>query len=258
MSATEIKLAALAEGKDMGLFVLGGETHRLEQVPVHVSHEVQLALRDVLWARALNQLYDNVPLAFDLLEGFQHDPFSTNRFSFTEYGSIDTYLLSDDHSLSTYVLTREMLLDPAFDLIHWLHAQQSEIYHEMRLAPLYISEGGSEPSRFQDDFHRHVCTASDSDIDFDDVFEEDDSPAPWDEFADLPELQESEDAVDKMLNDFDEMPDLESVSDSDDDEPVIDHAPCTERHDDDDDSAPGGATILIEESVISSEGESSH
>ena len=110
-----------------------------------------MALRDVFWARALSQLYDNVPLAFDLLEGYRTDPFSPNQFSLTEYGGINTYLLMDDHTLVTYVLTCEQLIDPAFDLIHWLHIQQSEQFHNMRRAPWWESEGGSHRSTFQDD-----------------------------------------------------------------------------------------------------------
>src|SRR5882762_8447636 len=51
MSATEIKLAALSEGKEMGLFVLGNEPHLIEYEPGEMSDEFWLALRDVLWAR---------------------------------------------------------------------------------------------------------------------------------------------------------------------------------------------------------------
>ena len=50
-----------------------------------------------------------MPLAFDLLDGFQSDPFSLNRFSFIEYEGIEIYLLSDSHTLGIYVLTQEML-----------------------------------------------------------------------------------------------------------------------------------------------------
>ena len=40
MSVTEIKLAALTEGKEMGLCMLGNETHMLEWVPINASCKV--------------------------------------------------------------------------------------------------------------------------------------------------------------------------------------------------------------------------
>jgi hypothetical protein len=160
MSATEIKLVALAEGKEMGLFILGDETHLMKHIAQDVSHNTQLALGDVLWARALNELYDNVPLAFDLIKGFRSDPFASDHFSLTEYGGIDTYLLSDDHTLWTCILTCEMLLDHAFDLIHWLHIEQSRNFHDLRHTPIYRSEGGSRCSTFQDDFIVHLHNES--------------------------------------------------------------------------------------------------
>jgi hypothetical protein len=109
----------------------------------------------------LSQLYDNVPLAFDLLEGYRTDPFSPNRFTIIEYGGLDTYLLVDDHTLVTYILMREQLIDPEFDLIHWFHIQQSENFHDMRRAPWWDSEGGSHHCTLQEDWQAYLKRYSD-------------------------------------------------------------------------------------------------
>ena len=243
MSATEIKLAALSEGKEMGLFVLGDESHLMEYVTAEPSDEYRSSLRDVLWARASSQLYDNVPVAFDLLEGYRTDPFSPDRFTIIEYGGFDSYLLSDDHTLVTYVLTREQLIDPEFDLIHWFHIQQSENFHDMRRAPWWDTEGGTHHCTMQEDWkaylERHCYDSS------------------CDDSASTSELSETEVSADfeylDAVDGYDDLPDLQSVADS---------ALSDDRlHDFDEDEITdldtGGFSLPIEESLDSLEGESS-
>ncbi|KIM76140.1 hypothetical protein PILCRDRAFT_798107 [Piloderma croceum F 1598] len=284
MSATELKLAALSEGKEMGLFVLGNESHLLEHEPAEHSHEFQSSLRDVLWARALSQLYDNVPLAFDLLEGYCTDPFSPDRFTIIEYGGFDTYLLVDDHTLVSYIITRDQLTDPEFDLIHWFHIQQSENFHDMRRAPWWDSEGGSNHCTFQEDWHAFLERCSDSsscedessstseclDTEVSTTFE---YLNAVDEYDDLPDLQSVTDSNfgDDRSHDFEEdefadMPDLETIYDTDDEngthlQPVhgdLDDEPYfqTDNYHRDDDGAAGGSSFPTDESLDSSEGES--
>ncbi|KAF7974734.1 hypothetical protein HWV62_11411 [Athelia sp. TMB] len=126
LSATEIQLAALEEGTSLGLFSIGDETHLLHVECVSRTDEHRRAEREVLWARALGQLYNAVPLAYDLLEGWRISPYAQDRFVFHEYGGIDTYLLRDSHTYGEYVLARELLVKPDFDLLRWLNARQGE------------------------------------------------------------------------------------------------------------------------------------
>ena len=248
MSATEIKLAALSEGREMGLFTLGNETHLIEYQSAERSLEFQLALRDVLWAHVLAQLYDNVPLAFDLLEGYRTDPFSPNRFSLIEYGGFDTYLLTDDHTLVTYILTREQLIDPGFDLIHWFHIQQSENFHDMRRAPWWDTEGGPNHSTFQEDWQAYLeehsgCSSDEEDAVIDSVaFEMHDLE---DEFVDMPDLE--------TIYDTDEVNDDRPQAVND----FPDYIPYNwmRSHPDDDDNASGGSSLPVEEVLDPSEGE---
>lgn len=52
--------------------------------------------------------------------------FSSSAASKSEYGGIDTYLLRDSHTYGEYVLAHGLLVDPAFDLMLWLHRCQCE------------------------------------------------------------------------------------------------------------------------------------
>ncbi|KAF7964564.1 hypothetical protein HWV62_5606, partial [Athelia sp. TMB] len=116
----------MSEGSGLGLFSISNYTigDLLPNVPRVRSLQYLHLERDVLWSRALFQLYRAVPLAFDLLEDWRVDPFSQDRFSFSEYGGLDTYLHRDRHTYGEYVLTRGMLIDDGFDLLPWLHLQQ--------------------------------------------------------------------------------------------------------------------------------------
>ena len=165
--------------------------------------------------------------------------------SVMEYGSIDIYLLTDDYMLMTYVLTCKQLINPAFDLVHWLYVQQFKQFHDMRCAPWWESEGESHQSTFQDDWYAHLqeCTNY-SETDCEDEFSSDSK------------------VVDSSKSDG--VPDLELILDSEDEETkseleyleaLANHTPSGSRCDHDDGDSPHSVMISVNEPVVSSEDE---
>lgn len=99
MSAAEIRLAALEEGTDLGLFGVAIPDWPLKsRDSAKVEH--RLKHRDVLWRLSLAKLHEALPLPFDHLDNPIKDPFTLDRFSFREYGGYDTFLLIDKHDSS--------------------------------------------------------------------------------------------------------------------------------------------------------------
>jgi hypothetical protein len=179
-------------------------------------------------------------------------------------------------SLSTY-----------FCLFHnRFHIQESENFHDMRQAPWWDLEGGSHHCTLQEDWQAYLRCYSD------DSSNEDESASTLecsdtevstsfehlsdavDEYDDLPDLQSTvTDSAfgDDQLHDFDDnefgdMPELETITDTDD--KVDGHSQpensvsdvqydWIQNYHSDDDNAPGGSSLPTEELLDSLEGESS-
>jgi hypothetical protein len=183
----------------------------------------------------------------------------------------------DDHTLVTYILTREQLIDPEFDLIHWFHIQQSENFHDMRQAPWWDSEGRSHHCTLQEDWQAYLKRYSDDSSDEDEsastseCLEMEASTSfehlsdAVDEYDDLPNLQSISDSAfgDDRLHDFDDdefadLPESETVTNTDDE--VDGHSqPANSVSDDvqynwirnyhsDDNNAPGTTEELLDSS----------
>jgi hypothetical protein len=185
MSPTEIRLAALNEGTNLGLFGVTVADWPLNwSDPECVGNRIRR--REVLWTLALAKLHDAVPLPFDELENPIVDPYANDRFSFMEWGRINTYLLQDEHNGDEHILYYSDLVDPEFDLLHWLFTEKAKIFDELLRAPAFVpsnestSDGSDSENASDDDFdddfgYNSPCSASDLS----------DSSEP---FADLPPL----------------------------------------------------------------------
>jgi hypothetical protein len=153
MSPNEVQLAALNEGTHLGLF----EMNLGNSIYVNTgSMDVCLARCEVLWRLALAKLHNAIPLPFDELDDPDSDPFTRDRFSFSEYGGTDAYLLTDKHNGDSHVLYYLDLADPDFDLLHWLHIEKSRNFDELicawrsSLDSGYSSDSDDDP--FEDEF----------------------------------------------------------------------------------------------------------
>ena len=123
MSPAEVRLAALEEGTELGLFTLG-LTH--SETP-----DLQQAKQDLVKARALSILYDAVPLTLDQEINPGNSLFQPGRFTLEDYGGPETYLLSDNFTLDTHIIYYEDLVDPNFDIVSWLHLRKAECYDDL-------------------------------------------------------------------------------------------------------------------------------
>ena len=153
MSPNEVRLAALNEGTQLGLFEMNPGNTRYANTG---SMDVRLARREVLWRLALAKLHNAIPLPFDELDDPDSDPFAVDRFSLSEYGGTDTHLLADEHNGDSHVLYYSNLADRDFDLLHWLHIEKSKIFDELirarrpGLISGYSTDSGDDPS--EDEF----------------------------------------------------------------------------------------------------------
>jgi len=139
MSPNEVRLAALNEGTQLGLFEMNVGYTRYENAG---SMDVRLARRELLWKLALVKLHNAIPLPFNKLDDPDSDTFAVGRFSLSEYGGTDTYLLADEHNGDSHVLYYSDLADPNFDLLHWLHIEKSKIFDELIRARRLGLDGG--------------------------------------------------------------------------------------------------------------------
>ena len=166
MSPNEVRLAALSEGAQLGLFHADIEPMN-GQYSNEGPSDARRARRDALWKLALAKLYNAIPLPFDELVNPESDPYALDRFSFAEYGGIDTYLLSDGHNGDGHVLYYSDLADPYFDLLHWLHAEKSKIFDELIRGKRALSgpdlgdsSGDSDDGRIAEDSDCEDCGES--------------------------------------------------------------------------------------------------
>jgi hypothetical protein len=80
-----------------------------------------------LVAEAIARLLAGVPYPFDYFSRPDKLPGDPQRFSILPWGGGDEYIISDSHNLDEHVISRELLLDQDFDLVHWLSQEKEEI-----------------------------------------------------------------------------------------------------------------------------------
>jgi hypothetical protein len=134
MSAAEVRLAALEEGNQMGLFCLGPTgCFGLPSAPrmlISEENRAQIEYTALLTLRAA------VPLPLDELQRPVHDPFMDDRFELVKWGGPNTYLLTDRHNCDSHVVYFDQLCDPDFDIAAWLTEEKLAIIDQLiRRAP---------------------------------------------------------------------------------------------------------------------------
>lgn len=130
VTPTEAKLAAMAEGTKFGLFSIGGIPNLMEIVETTPLDEFENAEREVLWARALYQLYNAAPLAFDMQPHHLGSPLDENRFIMSIDGDTHNWVLEDRHTSTIFDFTREQFQDPEFDVVRYINEAHAAIFNQ--------------------------------------------------------------------------------------------------------------------------------
>ena len=119
--------------------------HMVKDCPECIKNQIHY--REVLWTLALAKLHGTVLLPFDDLQHPIVDPYAKDRFSFMEWGGIDTYLLRDEHDGDEHVLYYSDLVDPEFDLLHWLFTEKAKFFDELLQVHPSTPSNGSPSDR---------------------------------------------------------------------------------------------------------------
>lgn len=131
MSRNETRLAALDEGLMAGLYsVYPLDDSKNKFVSSSQSSERTEFHKRHLESNALELLYKSVPLSLDFVRRPKFDPFSSDRFYFTDGGQGDCVYLSDNHHIGCYELKYTQLANETFDLMHWLHMRKTEEFED--------------------------------------------------------------------------------------------------------------------------------
>ncbi|KAG1828936.1 hypothetical protein EV424DRAFT_1536168 [Suillus variegatus] len=120
---------------------------------VNVGHSSSLeaAKHLVVTSRALAILCLGVPFPTDELHDPLFDPFSKYRFSISNHGGPNTYLLSDKHNYDDYIVYYDQLCDPEFNIVVWLVNLKLHNYRDLiRTKSLFQPSWSCDPTTFAD------------------------------------------------------------------------------------------------------------
>ncbi len=137
-SPVEVRLAAMQEGHELGLFGVGPVgTHDFPEIERVGLDDIRHEIRE----RLIKILYEAAPLAFDYEQpDAQNSPFMPDRFKAFDEScctspdsvcGLGCLLLYDNHSSTEYEVTYDELLLPQFDIIGWLHTEKSKRFDEL-------------------------------------------------------------------------------------------------------------------------------
>ncbi|KAF9234317.1 hypothetical protein BU15DRAFT_79141 [Melanogaster broomeanus] len=93
------------------------------------------SLKDqILVDSTLARLFQAVPLALDEEHNPRVSPYSEDRFSMLRITN-EPFILTDWHTSETHELFREDLMNPSFDVVHWLFKQKAMRFEELLRVP---------------------------------------------------------------------------------------------------------------------------
>ncbi|KAG0697909.1 hypothetical protein DFH29DRAFT_878387 [Suillus ampliporus] len=127
VSSVDIRNAAIEEGVASGLFGMA--------VCISETPELRSAKHLVIAEQTLATLRSAVPLPTDETHSSARKPVTSDRFSLTNWGGPDTYLLHDKLDNDSFIVYYHQLCDPEFDPVPWLVDLKLRNRDDLKLYP---------------------------------------------------------------------------------------------------------------------------